>query len=184
MRFPPSKVAYEDKLIWVHSSKGVISVKSADHTEVERKKQQSGESSKANDKDERWSCMWTLKIPGIIKTFMWRAGNDLLATKKNLFNIKCSGNSMCSICLGEEETVLHVILQCPAANTIWVDFNSPVQKWKMEEDDLLTLWEKFMNTFSTTELEWIATTLRRVWLRRNEYVFENKLCSPIRVIQQ
>lgn len=40
-----------------------------------------------------------------------------------------------------------------------------------------------MNKFNTTEMEWIATTMRRIWLRRNEYVFENKLYSLIGVIQ-
>lgn len=40
-----------------------------------------------------------------------------------------------------------------------------------------------MEKFSITELEWIGITMRRIWLRRNEFVFENKLCSPKSVIQ-
>lgn len=31
-------------------------------------------------------------------------------------------------------------------------------------------------------MEWIATTMRRIWLKRNKLIFENKFCSPWELI--
>lgn len=41
------------------------------------------------------------------------------------------------------------------------------------------LWGKLMKKLDKSELEWISTTMRRIWLRSNEFI----LNSPSRVVQ-
>lgn len=48
---------------------------------------------------------------------------------------------------------------------------------------LFVTLEKANGQFNPTNLEWVALTMRRIWLRINEFVFKNKLCSPTSVIQ-
>lgn len=127
--------------------------------------------------------IWTLKIPGMVKMFMCRAGNDLFATKKNLYNRKSSKDPLCPICNSEEETILHIFWQCPAANDSWAEDRSPVKKYTMIEEDFFALWGKIIKIFDILEMEWIVVTIKKIWRRRNEYVFESKLCSPKKVIQ-
>lgn len=52
---------------------------------------------------------WDLEIPEIVNMFMWRAGNDLLATKENLYRRKYSKDPLCPNCFSAIETILHVL---------------------------------------------------------------------------
>lgn len=45
----------------------------------------------------------------MVKIFLWRVGNELLPTKRNLFLKKIVENPLCLICLREEEFVIHAL---------------------------------------------------------------------------
>ncbi len=45
-----------------------------------------GGSSNSNTGEDLWPILWGLKTPNVIKVFMWRACNNLLPTKVNLFH--------------------------------------------------------------------------------------------------
>lgn len=115
LNIPPSKTAPADKMVWSYSPKGVFSVKNAYHVKLSRKKQLNEETSEKSEKNERWKSIWALKVTVIVKMFLWRAGNDLLATKSNLFQGKCAENPLYPICQNEVETVTHVLWPCHAA---------------------------------------------------------------------
>lgn len=132
---------------------------------------------------ETWKCLWNMKVLEKIKTFMWRVENNLLATKQNMFIKKCVDNPLCPICLTKVETVIHALWQCLTANDIWSTNSSLVKKWKMGEEDLLTMWGNLRTKMDMPQSEWMATTMRSIWHRWSEYVFENKLSNPFRVSQ-
>lgn len=60
--------------------------------------------------------------------FLWRAGNDLLETKGNLYSRKSAKNPLCLVCHNEARTILHILWQCHAGNDIWAKTKSLVQK--------------------------------------------------------
>ncbi|XP_041020404.1 uncharacterized protein LOC121262033 [Juglans microcarpa x Juglans regia] len=121
--------------------------------------------------------------PKNVKLLMWKVGNELLAFKRNLFQKKIIENPYYPICKKEEETTMHVLWQCPIASDVWSEFHSVVQKWNKNEDDLLSLWERLMERVSKVEMEEIATVMRSLWLRRNEFIFEGKFKSPSQVVR-
>lgn len=57
-------------------------------------------------------------MPGAVKFCLWKAGNNLLATKANLYKKKVVEDNLCPICCGEEKIVLHVLWQCPTARDV------------------------------------------------------------------
>ncbi|XP_042941372.1 uncharacterized protein LOC122276027 [Carya illinoinensis] len=59
---------------------------------------------------------------------------------------------------------------------------SKVQKCKRKGEGFLKLWEGLMEQFSQEQLEGIAVQLRRVWMRRNEFVFEKMSSCPRKLI--
>lgn len=59
-----------------------------------------------------------LNVLRAVKLFLWKVGNDLLATKKNLFCKKIIEDPSRPICFKGEESVMHILWQCPAANNI------------------------------------------------------------------
>ncbi|XP_041025489.1 uncharacterized protein LOC121265863 [Juglans microcarpa x Juglans regia] len=128
--------------------------------------------------DERWRNIWNLEVPSVTKLFLWRAGNNRLPTKENLFKRKVVEDKSCLVCSVETETIMHALWVCPAANDIWAEVGGCVQKWGRTEEEFLLLWGKLMGRLSMKKLEDMVVLLRRVWLHRNEFVFEKKLGCP------
>lgn len=79
----------------------------------------------------RWKNFWHMNVPGKVKIFLRQVGSDLLATRRNMFHNKIVENPQCLICLQEEETKIHVLWQCLAANDVWIVARNPVQKWRI-----------------------------------------------------
>lgn len=122
-------------------------------------------------------------VPGVVKMFIWKAGNNILPTRSNLYRKKIVDNHLCPICERHEESVMHANWSCPSASDVWAKSSSPVHKGVTFEENFLELWEKLKGKFKrVAEREWIATTMRRIWLRRNTFIFENQFYSPRKVI--
>ena len=68
---------------------------------------------------ELWGVIWKLAIPNAGKNFMWRAYHNLLPTKRNLLSRKVVKEPMCPFCEMEEETVSHIIWECPSSRDVW-----------------------------------------------------------------
>lgn len=66
---------------------------------------------------------------------------------------------------------------------MWAEEHKPIQKWANVEENLMELWENLMSRLSKAGLEWIATTMRRIWLRRNGFIFEEVFQSPSKVVE-
>jgi hypothetical protein len=56
-----------------------------------------------------WKTCWELKVPNVVKLFLWRACNDLLQTRVNLSRKKIELCKLCPICTQEEETIVHIL---------------------------------------------------------------------------
>ncbi|XP_042939569.1 uncharacterized protein LOC122274612 [Carya illinoinensis] len=78
---------------------------------------------------------------------------------------------------------MHVLWTCPAANDIWAEPESLVHKWSRKEEDFMGLWERMMQNLNKNQMEEVVMILRRVWWRRNTFVFEKKMLCPKGVIR-
>ena len=67
-----------------------------------------------------WSNLWKLKVPGKVKSLLWRACMDSLRTKSNLCKRKIVGDPTCSLCLKEPETILHALWGCEKIHVVWL----------------------------------------------------------------
>ncbi|XP_042979926.1 uncharacterized protein LOC122310106 [Carya illinoinensis] len=156
LKIPLSKGFAHDKVIWSPSKKGVFTVGSAYFLQRERIRRRVGECSREVQKDESWRSIWNLTVPNATKFFLWKAGNNLLPTKDNLFKRKVVDENSCPLCSREVETNMHVLWECYAANDIWTEDGSRVQKWNRTETDFLKLWESLMQKLNIDELELMA----------------------------
>lgn len=183
-RLPISKTGRADKQIWALSKNGIFNVKSAYHFEMQRRRRLLGESSKVSFEKEGWSDIWRLKVPGVTKLFIWKALNNCLPTKRNLYRRKVVENPNCPICNRYEETICHALWSCDAAVDVWAEGCSPVQKWSSEVMDFGMVWKKMVQSLSTEDLELSAIVLRNIWLRRNKFIFESLFNSPANIFKQ
>lgn len=82
---PLTRLGAPDKIIWRVTKDGNFSVKSTYHLEIEKSRSTVGESSISGKEKPFWQALWKLKVPRIIKQFIWRAFTDLLPTLINLW---------------------------------------------------------------------------------------------------
>jgi hypothetical protein len=87
--------------------------------EVEWKEARRGGTSELGKEEEVWKTCWQLKVPNVVKMFLWKAGHNLLPTKANLFHRKVVKEAICPICLTEEETTKHIVWECISARDVW-----------------------------------------------------------------
>lgn len=84
-------------------------MRSAYRLKLERKRRIKGESSRENEADRRWVKIWELDVPKQVKLFLWRPGNNFLATISNLMAKKLVENYLCPICKEQKESVISVL---------------------------------------------------------------------------
>jgi hypothetical protein len=119
INIPLSPFLLRDRLIWRCTKNGEFTVRSAYHLGMERQARQNPGCSASKNEGEVWKTCWKLRVPNAAKMFLWRACHNLLPTKVNLFKRGVCESSVCPICLFENETVGHIVWECPAANYVW-----------------------------------------------------------------
>ncbi|KAF5470817.1 hypothetical protein F2P56_011306 [Juglans regia] len=179
---PISSSGLPDKLIWAHTKTGQFDVKSTYHLELCRKNREKREVSKSGT--ENWKVLLQLNVPGVVKMFLWKAMNNCLPIKFYLSCRKIVKDYFCPICKMQKETVSHALWSCGGAMDVWADNLSPVQKWASIEKDIQELWADWCNKLKREELELTTVVLRRFWMRRNSFVFENKFEGPDVIFRQ
>jgi hypothetical protein len=172
-----------DKLIWRGNSSGLFSVRSAYHLEKERRSRDSGESSSASISSETWRRIWNLKVPGVVRNFIWRMCHNLLPTKVNLFQRKIVPDTLCPMCGIEPETSGHIIWNCDSSKAVWMECGRRIQKLSLATDDGLGLFESWMGKLEQEELNFVSCMARRIWLRRNSVVFGGLISPPGLLVQ-
>ncbi|XP_059446681.1 uncharacterized protein LOC132178249 [Corylus avellana] len=114
-----------------------------------------------------WGEIWKLAIPSVGKNFMWRACNNLLPTKKKLLHRKVVQESMCPICGMEEETVCHILWDCPSARDVWGARGSIFHKCSITGVDFSHLAEEIRVIYGVENFGRFVDLARRIWLHRN-----------------
>ena len=66
-----------------------------------------------------WHKMWKMDVPPKVRTFLWRACSEILPTRANLARRRLPIDPRCEIYRHEEETVCHVLWECPLATNVW-----------------------------------------------------------------
>ena len=68
-----------------------------------------------------WKILWALPLPPKVKKIIWRACLNLLPTTKNLYIKHVRQDNCCPRCQSGNEDVLHALVLCPHARSVWVE---------------------------------------------------------------
>ena len=155
LRIPLSSRAVSDVLFWLHTKNGEYTVKSGYQTArlILKQEKDLGECSKAADGSHIWKNVWKLKVPNKIRVFAWRACQNILPTRENLFRRKVIQDEFCERCNQAPESVLHVLWECGAAQDVWAVAPGRLQKVCTEQREFLQLFEYLCHRMSVEELE-------------------------------
>jgi hypothetical protein len=140
-------------------------------------KSKGGQCSNTGKDKDTWKTIWTLGVPNVVKMFIWRACNEILPTRRNLFRRKAIEIKACPCCEGEEDA-FHALWLCPAAKDVWGCSSSCFQNFCYAGFTFQGLFAYCLERCTKDELELMATMARRIWLRRNAWIFEQRFEHP------
>ncbi|XP_059442059.1 uncharacterized protein LOC132174415 [Corylus avellana] len=130
-----------------------------------------------------WKAIWNNGVPRPVKTFLWKACNNIFPTKENLFKKHVTLDPPCPICSLEGETVGHILWSCPSAHDVWNECTTRINKSTSDYIDFISIMEKMMKRTSEEEMKLVAIAARQIWHRRNSMVFEGKFTSPTTILR-
>ncbi|CAL1397044.1 unnamed protein product [Linum trigynum] len=150
----------DDDIFWAAAADGKFSTKSAYNLLTQHSQHLS-----AHD-EKTWKTIWRLPTPERVRSFMWLASSNKLATNVMRHFRRVADFPCCMRCPGVPETVLHILRDCPPALFFWARhvpsemqqrfFSSNQQDWF--RDNLMC------STSTTSGMEWPAFFSTASWL--------------------
>ncbi len=71
-----------------------------------------------------------------------------------------------------------LLWNCDAARAVWSESPRAMQKCAVEANDFSLIFDHLCDRLSVDDLELAAVIAHRIWLRRNQWVFENSFLPP------
>lgn len=131
-----------------------------------------------------WQKLWALNIPGVVKTFLWRVCNNVLLIRDNLFKRGVTQDLLCPICGLYSETVVHALWSCESAVAVWMESKKNIQKLSLTASSGFGFFESLMNLLDDEDLVLVTSLARRIWMRRNSFIFDGAFLPPAQLVQQ
>ena len=98
------------------------------------------------------------------KVFLWKACNNILPTKLNVFRKGIVPGALCPICGLHKETVEHVLWTCEAAKDVWSACRVRTQKCVAMEVDFISLFLHLREKLEADDLQRMVLVARQIWL--------------------
>ena len=125
MEIQPSRLGRKDGYTWKHTKSGSYSVKSGyDIINEQRKATDTGVVEEPSVKKLKKE-VWKLKTSRKIKHFIWQALAGFVTTASRLCDRHCATDRTCLRCGAEEETINHLLFECPPSATMLGAFRYP-----------------------------------------------------------
>ncbi|CAN1138640.1 Putative ribonuclease H protein At1g65750 [Linum perenne] len=102
--------AGEDRITWGLERDGRFRVRSAYLLAAEEE---------GDTLDPIWRLIWRWKGPQRIRQFLWLVAHNRLLTNSERRRRHLAEIGSCQVCPGQEESVLHVLRDCPLASATW-----------------------------------------------------------------
>eukprot|EP00253_Pinus_taeda_P003713 PITA_03713 len=164
------KEAGADKLRWGYEEKGIFTAKEAYKIILKDRL----------NKDKAWEKIWNPSIWPKILTFLWLLAHNRILSWDNLRKRKFAGPSICLNFKMEEESAVHLMLNCPLSKRIWEKVSFRSRKDGREQGDILNTLRKWPQTpYQSKILNTLwqivpGIVLWNIWKERNRRIFKDQ----------
>ena len=178
-----SRRLVQDSIIWIHTKNGKYSVKSGYHIAKQLKLDDcnDGECSSQRVPNQIWTKIWKANVPNKIKVFPRKASKNALPTLDNLLHRRVIENATCNFCQRDEETILHALWGCGAAQDVWAGSVVCFQKCGTVFHDFRKLVEEIMVKKTAEDVDLFLVTCWQIWYQRNVVLRGGVLHHPSRL---
>jgi hypothetical protein len=119
-----------NRLMWFGMKNGDFYVLNAYHLAYGQAMELQGSCLNLAPKSQLWKKVSKVKDPKMVQSFLWKACNNILATKANLHKRGITINTLCPIYGLQPETVGHILWSYPSTRDVWLDFvSTEVLEW-------------------------------------------------------
>lgn len=162
-KIPLPMIDRDDKWFWSLDDKGLFTVKSC-----YRKIQ--GEHNRPHS--SFWKKLWSMKVPGKVVNFLWRACCNCLPTAVALKTKMVQIDVKCSWCRMENEDDTHVLFTCSFAKSVWETTVVQDLIQVLPGDKVFDILQRIFANATTDQLVSIAVICWNIWTRRNKWVWD------------
>ncbi|XP_019431828.1 PREDICTED: uncharacterized protein LOC109338930 [Lupinus angustifolius] len=161
---PIPNASTDDKLAWLHSTDGSLSMKDAYLF------------TKPAQPQHNWcKQVWSISIPPSKSFLTWRLYNNRLPTDENLKARGMALGSICNLCWTTEETSNHLFFQCSFAIDIWNWLSSQLG-FRLDNASihgLMNISKRWSPQVNMVIRASIINSISAIWYCRNKVRFEN-----------
>jgi hypothetical protein len=129
--------------------------------------------------------LWKVRAPNSYRFFMWLAHLDRCWTAERHRRYGLQDSSTCPVCMQAEESIHHLLLQCPFVREIWFKIFRRCgwqQHTPTREDMLAPWWLTARKSVAKPRQQafdsLVLLTAWSIWNHRNGKVFRNVLMQP------
>nr|ABW81175.1 non-LTR retrotransposon transposase [Arabidopsis cebennensis] len=101
-----------DRLSWGESLDGKFTVKSAYSSLMK-------DNTPRSDLSRMYDRVWKVIAPERVKIFLWLGVHQVIMTNMERQRRHLSDTGICQVCKGGDETIIHILRDCPAMYGIW-----------------------------------------------------------------
>ncbi|XP_023633877.1 uncharacterized protein LOC111829331 [Capsella rubella] len=128
--------------------------------------------------------VWKVRCPPKIQHFMWQLLTGCISVSANLSKRGISCDSSCARCGSIEETVNHVIFECPPARQTWALANVHVGPFFFPTASVFANMDYILKIALEGDPEGFCPWLMwYIWKARNAKAFENRDENPMEILQ-
>ncbi|KAK9038032.1 hypothetical protein V6N11_022925 [Hibiscus sabdariffa] len=170
----PEPTDIPDQITWRWTPKGNFEVRSA----------YSNLASDSWDPNHAlWKHIWQMTVPQRLRVFLWVVSRRKLMTNLEHCNRHISSSSLCPLCSGADESILHVLRDCRASSEVWEMLLPSSLSLRFVRQDLLDWIEDNLRSgllHTEWDIPWsviFVSTIWQLWKNRNDFVFNAVLHS-------
>ena len=111
-----------------------------------------------------YNRVWSLVAPERVCVFLWLVSHQVIMTNMERKRRHLSDNGVCSLCKNGDETILHVLRDCPAAAGLWTKSVMPSRQHRFFSLPLLEwLYDNLASDRSGNGSQWPTIFAVTVW---------------------
>lgn len=124
--------------------------------------------------EDLYKRVWRVMAPERVRVFLWLVTLQVIMTNMERQRRHLSDNGICQLCKGGDESILHALRDCPAAEGLWKKIVNPSRQQRFFNQTLFEwLYENLANVSANGD-QWpslFALTVWWCWKWRCGYVF-------------
>ncbi|XP_030483833.2 uncharacterized protein LOC115700431 [Cannabis sativa] len=130
--------------------------------------------------DDIWRMLWKIKAPPKVLHFVWKALSGCLPTRTQLSSKHVPVELHCVLCSHAEESIFHVLVQCPFAHSCWL--RSALGVGISKTTNLFDWFLEVLAVGNIGLVEEVVMVGWAIWKARNDMLWNGRSYSDADVI--